>query len=221
MIHKNGGGQVADQAEARPTAFIDAHSKVLDSAWVQSGRVASSTIGLHCRVTDDAQVLRSVLSCDHVAGATVTDSGLFDQVRVFDQAYLYRVHASGGVRVYGDARVIGNTKAGGLIFLSGDMRILAGVWHRTPRYIHLGFCLITEGPPGWVMVDCKFNSYAGWFRVGERFARRHYDWTSEKLAEVRKVLTEWDETEDMRGKHWGRCVPACRSFFTEKGQPIG
>lgn len=210
MVHPNGRGHIGDQAEASPAAYIGPRSRVLDSAWVLSGSVIDSTVGLHCRVTDGAQILRSTVSCDHVAGAVVIESGLFDQVRCADYAHLYRVHASGGARVYGSAQLIGASTNGGMIRLHGDMRVLAGVWHRAPRYVHLGFCFITEGPPGWVTVDCKFSSYARWFRLGERFARRWYDWTPEKLAEVREVLTEWNEAEDMRGKHWGRCIPACQ-----------
>lgn len=209
VIHPNGHGHVADQAEASPAAYVDAGSRVLDSAWVTSGRLVDSTVALNCRVTDDAQIIRSIVSCDHVAGATVIESGLFDQVRVSGAAYLFRVKAKGGARVYGDARIIGG--GGWPVHLWGDMRILAGTWHRSPLYQHLGFCFLTEGPPGWAMVDCKFNSYDGWFRVGERFARRWYGWSPEKLSDVRRVFRLWADSEELRGKHWGRCVPGCAS----------
>lgn len=202
MIHSNGHGHVADQAEARPAAFVDVNSRVLDTARAHSGRLVSTTLAGDTRF-HGAIAERSVICCDEVTGGHIIESGLFDQVAVWDWPKLYRVNANGGARVYGSARLIGP------LSLHGDMRILAGTWHRAPRYVHLGFCFLTEGPPGWAMVDCKFNSYAGWFRVGDRFARRYYDWAPEQLAQVRDVFRVWSEEEDMRGKHWGRCLPVC------------
>lgn len=205
--HKNGGGEVSEQAEARPTAYIDNKSRVMDSAWVQSGVIVNSTIAIECRVTDGARIVESVVSCDQVSGGYLYRCGIFDQCRVFDRPRLLYVEARDGARVYGDAVLAG--RPGSIIKLHGDMRILTGRWHRAPNYTHLGFCFITESGPGWVLVDCKLNSYAGWFRVGERFARRWYNWTPEMLAQVREVLTEWSENEDMRGKHWGQCFSGC------------
>lgn len=207
MKHKNGGGEISEQAEARPTAYIDQDSRVLDRAWVQSGMIAKSTVSIECRITDRARVVESVVSCDQISGGYYYRCGLFDQVRCFDAPRMLYVQANDGARVYGNAVLVGRPNA--LIKLHGDMRILTGVWHRAPKYIHLGFGFLTEGPPGHAMVDCKFASYARWFRVGERFARYHYNWTPEMLAQVRAVLTEWSEKEDMRGKHFGRCVPGC------------
>jgi hypothetical protein len=144
-----------------------------------------------------------MVACDEVTGGRIVECGLFQQSVVWDWPTLYRVEAYDGVRIYGNATLIGPMK------LYGDARIMAGVWHRAPRYVHLGFCFITEGPPGWVMVDCKFNSYAGWFRTGDRFARRYYNWTPAMLAQVRTVLSEWQATENLAGKHWGKCVSGC------------
>lgn len=211
MKHKNGGGEISEQAEARPTAYIDGRSRVLDRAWVQSGVIANSTIAIECRVTDGAHIVDSVVSCDQVSGAYLYRCGIFDQCRVFDRPRLLYVEARDGARVYGDAVLIGRPDS--TIKLHGDMRILTGHWHRAPLYKHLGFCFLTEGPPGWAMVDCKFNSLKAWFRVGERFARRWYKWTPQEVEQVRAVLMEWERTEDMRGKHFGRCVPACYSVL--------
>ena len=201
-IHPNGFGQVEDQAEARPAAFVDPASRVRDRARVHSGRILASIIGLEARV-HNATILHSTVVCDEVTGGQVIECGLFGQVCVWDAPLLYRVVATEGARVYGSARLLGPLRLG------GDMRIIAGTWHRTPRYVHLGFCFLTEGPPGWAMVDCKFASYARWFRVGERYARMVYGWQPEQLAQALAVLMEWEATEDLRGKHWGACVPAC------------
>lgn len=204
MRHSNGRGHVADQAEARPAAFVDANSYVLDRARAHSGRLIASQLALEARL-HNALVVRSLIACDEVTGGRITECGLFEQVCVWDSPTLFRVIARGGVRIYGQAVMLGP------LSLYGDMRVLAGTWHRAPLYRHLGFCFLTEGPPGWAMVDCKFNSYAGWFRVGERFARLHYGWTPEMLAQVRAVFAEWSANEDLRGKHWGQCVAGCAS----------
>jgi hypothetical protein len=202
VIHPNGHGHVDDQAEARPAAYVDRDSRVRHLARAHSGFLISSTLGIQCRLSN-AVVARSTLCCDEVTGGIIIECGLFDQVCVWDSPALYRVTASGGARVYGQAVVLGP------LDLYGDMRILAGTWHRAPRYQHLGFCFLTEGPPGWAMVDCKFNSYEGWFCIGDRYARRYFGWTPDQLAQVRNVFTDWAATEDMRGKHWGRCVAGC------------
>lgn len=202
MRHSNGRGHVADQAEARPAAYVDAESHVVDRARAHSGRLISSTLALEARLSN-ATVRRSMVACDEVTGGRIIESCLLDQACVWDAPTLFRVTMRDGARVYGNATLLGPLE------LYGDMRILAGTWHRAPRYLHLGFCFLTEGPPGWAMVDCKFNSYAGWFRVGERFARRHYGWTPERLAQVRAVFKVWADNEDLRGKHWGQCVDGC------------
>ena len=208
MRHPNGGGEVAGEAEANSRAYVDANSRVLDRARVHSGRIIASTIGLECRVSDGSVIAHSVCTCDEVVGATVISSGLFDQACVWPTALVRKVHMSGGARVYGDARVIGN---GDLVHLTGDMRICYGTFHRAPRYVHLGYCFLTESAPGWAGVDCKFASYERWFRIGERYAHREYGWDSYQLNAVREVFTRWQAEEDMRGKHWGACVPGCGS----------
>ncbi len=205
MRHKNGGGFIEDEAEARPAAYVDVNSRVIGRARAHSGNLISSTLAIEARF-HNATAIRSMIACDEVTGGRIVECGLFDQSAVWDAPTLYRVTMQDGARVYGNAQIIGIPD---VIVLSGDMRILAGTFHRAPRYIHLGFCFLTEGPPGHSMVDCKFNSFAGWFRIGDRFARRHYNWTPEMLAEVRAVLTEWSENEDLRGKHWGKCVGDC------------
>lgn len=205
MRHSNGRGHVADQAEARPLAYVDRDSHVLDTARVHSGRLIKSTVALNTRFSN-AEAARSVIACDEVTGGRLVECGFFDQSCVWDAPTLFRVTAREGARVYGDATMLGPLE------IFGDMRILAGTWHRPPRYCHLGYCFLTEGPPGWAMIDCKFNSYASWFRMGPRFARRHYDWTEPMHERVRDVLIVWSETEDLRGKHWGACVDACSRF---------
>ena len=202
MYHPNGHGLVADQAEARPAAFIDPQSRVVDRARAHSGRLLSSTLAIEARLSN-ATVVRSLVACDEVTGGRIVESCLLDQSCVWDAPTLFRVTMRGGARVYGEATLLGPLE------LFGDMRVLAGTWHRAPQYLHLGFCFLTEGPPGWAMVDCKFNSYAGWFRLGYRFARRYYDWSAEQTDQVRAVFTEWASNEDLRGKHWGACVPGC------------
>lgn len=202
MIHPNGRGHVDDEAEARPAAFVDPDSKVTGRARAHSGRLISTELALEARFSN-ATAVRSIISCDEVTGGEIVECGLFDQVCVWDSPSLYRVKAEGGVRV------MGQTVMRGPLDLYGRMRIAAGTWHRAPLFTDLGFCFLTEGPPGWAMVDCKFAPYARWFRMGERFARRHYDWSPEMLAQVRRVFTEWDTIEDLRGKHWGRCFPGC------------
>ncbi len=206
MRHSNGGGHVEDEAEARPAAYVDSDSRVIGRARAHSGRLISSTLSIEARL-HNATVVRSVVACDEVTGGRIVESFLGDQVCCWDSPTLFRVNATGGVRIYGDAVLLGRPDR--LLRLYGDMRIPTGTWHRAPRYQHLGHCFLTESGPGWVLVDCKHNSYASWFRVGERFARRHYNWTPEMLAQVREVLTEWSATESVAGKHWGRCVPAC------------
>lgn len=202
MRHKNGGGYVEDEAEARPLAYVDVNSCVIDRARAHSGRLISSTLAIEARL-HNATVIRSVVACDEVVGGRIVECQLYEQSAVWDSPTLFRVTARNGARVYGNATLLGP------LTLYGDMRVLAGTWHRAPWYEHLGFCFLTEGPPGWAMVDCKFNSYTGWFRVGERFARRHFGWTPDKLRQVRQVFTDWSENEDLRGKHWGQCVPGC------------
>nr|AUN37462.1 hypothetical protein [uncultured bacterium] len=202
MRHSNGHGRVADQAEARPLAFVDVNSQVMDEARIHSGSLISSTLGVKARFSN-AIAMGCVISCDEVTGGHLVECGLFDQVCVWDSPQLYRVQANDGARVYGSAVLIGPMR------LYGDMRIMAGTWHREPRYVHLGHCFMTEGPPGWAMVDCKFLSYERWFRSGPRFAAHHYGWNEEQIDAVRQVLIEWSSTEDLRFKHWGACVPAC------------
>jgi hypothetical protein len=199
--HSNGGGLVEDEAEARPTAYIDINSKVTGRSRAHSGRLISSTLAIEARF-HNATAEHSMIACDEVTGGYIRESCLLDQSVVWDAPLLYRVTMRDGARVYGNARLFGPMK------LFGDMRVAAGTWHRAPRYTHLGFCFITEGPPGWVLVDCKFAPYARWFRVGDRFARRWYKWTPEMLAKVREVLTEWG-SDYVPGVHWGRCIPAC------------
>lgn len=205
MRHSNGHGNVDDEAEARPAAFVDCASRVIGRARAHSGRLIASTLALEARF-HVATAVRSVIACDEVTGGRIIESCLLDQSCCWDSPTLFRVTMRDGARVYGDATLLGPLE------LYGDMRILTGTWHRAPRYVHLGFCFLTEGPPGWAMVDCKFNSYAGWFRVGERFARRHYGWAAEDVAKVRAVLTEWANNEDLRGKHWGACVDGCAAY---------
>lgn len=200
--HSNGGGLVEDEAEARPAAYVDSHSRVIGRARAHSGRLISSTLAIEARF-HNATAIRSMIACDEVTGGRIVESHLYDQCAVWDSPTLYRVEAHGGVRIYGDAVLIGPMR------LDGDRRILTGVWHRAPLYVHLGFAFLTESAPGHALVDCKLNSFASWFRMGERFARRHYGWTPEQVAEVRAVFKDWSEKEDMRGKHWGRCVPGC------------
>jgi hypothetical protein len=202
MRHANGRGHVDDQAEARPLAFVDAASHVKDYARVHSGRLVSTTVALQTRFSN-AHATRSVIACDEVTGGRLVECGLFDQSCVWDAPTLFRVTAREGARVYGNAIMLGPLE------LLSDMRVLAGTWHRAPRFCHLGYCFLTEGPPGWAMIDCKFNSYAGWFRVGPRYARRWWGWTHEMHDRVRDVLIVWSETEDFRGKHWGSCVAGC------------
>ena len=206
MKHPFGGGEVADQAEARPAAFIDTNSRIFDRARVHSGKIINSTIGLDCRVYG-ATIQNSIVTCDEVVGATVIESGLFGQSAAWDQAYLYRAELTGGARVYGNAKIIGSYEP---VKLWGDMRVLTGVWHRSPQYEHLGFCFLTESVADHAMVDCKHASYARWFRIGERYARRQYGWTLEQLQLVRDVFTIWEREESMDGKHWGDCVPGCK-----------
>lgn len=205
-IHANGSGIVSDQAEARPTAYIDSASFVKDRARVHSGRIINSTVGIECRVYG-ATIRNSTVVCDEVVGATVIDSELYDQCAIWDQAVLCRVVGRQGARVYGQARIIG-LKAP--VWIWGDMRICYGTFHRSPRYDHLGFCFLTESAPGWAAVDCKFAPYDRWFRIGYRYARRQYGWTREQHDKVRDVFRIWQAEEDLKGKHWGRCVEGCQ-----------
>jgi len=205
MRHPNGHGHVDDQAEARPLAHVDRNSHVRDFARVHSGRLVDTTVALYTRFSN-AEAARCTIACDEVTGGRLVECGLFDQSCVWDAPTLFRVTAREGARVYGNAIMLGPLE------IFGDMRVLAGTWHRAPRYCHLGYCFLTEGPPGWAMIDCKFNSYAGWFRVGPRFARRHYGWNTAMHERVRDVLNVWCETEDLRRKHWGQCVAGCSRF---------
>jgi hypothetical protein len=212
MRHPNGGGSVDDEAEARPAAYIDPDSRVIDRARAHSGRLISSVLAIEARL-HNATVIRSLIACDEVTGGRVVECGLFQQSVVWDSPTLYRVETYDGVRIYGDAVLLGPMR------LYGDARVLAGTWHRAPRYEHLGFCFLTESGPGWVLVDCKHAPYARWFRVGERFARRHYNWTPEMLAQVRKVLIEWSEAPYLGGVHWGRCVAGCARLSPSLADP--
>lgn len=202
MRHKNGGGIVEDEAEARPSAFVDSQSRVIDRARAHSGRLISSTLAIEARF-HNATAIRSTICCDEVTGGRITESFLGDQVCCWDEPTVFRVRARGGVRIYGNATLIGPMD------LFGDMRIQFGTFHRAPLYRHLGFAFLTESGPGWCAVDCKFAPYARWFRLGERFARRYYGWTPDMLAQVRAVLTEWNEADWLKGVHWGQCVPGC------------
>lgn len=179
--------EIGPDVRARHTTFCD-NARVFGGSFTGSKTMPARVAGETC-VAGDPTVISSVLCCDSIYGSPlILRSGIFDRAKVYGHASLTDVVVQGHARVYGDAVLDGSR---GRFTVESKTRICAGVWRRPPRVADLGYVFLTEGPPGFALVDCVLQPIDRWLKIGPRYFRHHWKATPDQSVAVLAVLREW------------------------------